>query len=917
MSERYSMNCGWRFHRGEVHSAVGTTHSAVYAAAKAGAAQGAAAPGYDDYQWREVTLPHDYFTESEIGKDYLLSSGYRKPDNAWYRKTFLLDEAWREQRLFLSFEGVAVFAEFYLNGSLLARSFNGYAEIRFDITDRAYFGDRPNVLAVHINGCAKQGWWYEGAGIYRNVWLEIKPPLHIAHDGVFVKPTLQPDTANDWWVDVEITLENSLERDETATVGCAIFFDGEPIGAVAPQPVRVGYADAETVTRRITVCDPRRWDVDAPHLYETVVTLGREGKVLERQTAVFGFRTIAADAERGFLLNGRPLKIQGTCNHQDHAAVGVAIPDRVWRYRLELLKEMGCNAYRSAHNPASPAVLEWCDRLGILVMDENRVFESTEENLALLRAMVRRDRNHPSVVFYSLFNEEPLQTTDEGRRIFTHMKNAVRRLDDTRLITGGINSVEPYEGAGPEMDILGINYGLFDAGNVIEATHERLADKPLIGSETCSALYTRGCYRPEKSRRNECSAYDVECVSWGNTMTECWRFARSHEYYAGIFAWTGFDYRGEPTPFEWPSVSTQFGILDTCGFKKAAFYYYQACFCTEPILKLIPHWNWEPGETVRVVAATNCDKVELFLNGVSLGIQTADCCALPEWTVPFVPGELTAQGYRAGVCVVSDTQRTADTPTKILAESVYPTADNDGQDCIVVNCRVVDRLGNCVETADNELRFAVEGDGCLLGTGNGDPNSHSLDTAAQVRLFAGRAQAIFRVLPQGRAVRISVTSPGLVSCVVEPKIRTSTSRKSIAATRDYYIHSVFQSCVTGERPEPCMEIADNDMNTLTPVGFSFEHFQHDFTSGWRLYRVTMREKTAARLVLQQVRGRLVDIYINGKLCCRVENCAGDRVECPLEGNGQRDDIRILIQAWENGESGIRGGILRVPAAEER
>lgn len=917
MSEKYNMDFGWRFHRGEPEDDTEASHSAVYMCSKAGNAGGAASREYDDSVWREVDLPHDYFTESQIGKEYMLSSGYRKPDNAWYRKTFLLDEALREKNLFLCFEGTAVNAEFYLNGSLMARSFSAYTETFFEITDRAYFGEKPNTLAVHINGFAKQGWWYEGAGIYRHVYLYAKNPVHISHNGVFVNPVLCENSENDWQVEIEAAIENNSAARQNMAVRCTIYDGERAIYNANSDEKLIDFFESEILKLSVPVNNPKRWDIDAPNLYSAQVEVLENGVLSDSEKVTFGFRTFFMDAEKGFFLNGRHLKIKGTCNHQDHAGVGVAVPDELQYYRVRLLKEMGSNAYRSAHNIPAKEVLNACDTLGMLVMDENRNFESSEENLENLRAMIKRDRNHPSVIFYSLFNEEPLQNTEEGAKMFRRMKNAVKKIDDTRLILGAVNSFEPYEGSGKIMDVIGINYGLFNIQNVIEKTHRLLPDKPIIGTETGSAVTTRGCYRTDKANKQVLSCYDEECVSWGNTISQLWNFARRNDWYSGVFVWTGFDYRGEPTPFKWPSVSSQFGILDTCGFKKASFYYYLACFKSEPIIHLIPHWNWKTGEIIRVVAITSCEEAELFLNGVSLGKKKADCCAQPEWEVLFRAGQLLAKGYINGKCAAEDRRVTTAEPIKIKAEPVRKSVFNDGQDVIIVNCSVLDAANNEVETAENELFFETTGGARLLGSGNGDPNSHEPDISPYRKLFAGKCQAIFRVLPNAENVRIRVSSKGLKEAVIVPAVLKADKLKFIHGIINYNIYGVTQSAVLKEKPNPLTEIADNDMNSFAAAAFSYEHFQYDFTAGWRIYRIkTKAISDKMLLVLQSVCASISEIYVNKSLLMTNTDMDGERIICPVFA--KKDDIleiRIIMEGVKPSENGIKAGIQLIPMKE--
>ena len=905
------MDLGWRFHRGELPDndprAQGKSHSVVYMSCKSGVAGGGAKKEYDDSDWREVILPHDYFTESEMGEEYPLSGGYRKPDNAWYRKTFMLSSDLKGKALTLCFEGTAVNAEFYFNGSLMARSFSAYTETVFDITDRAYFDGRPNVLAVHINGFAKEGWWYEGAGIYRHVKLYATDLLHIEHNGIYAKPILKQNTENDWTVEVETALYNRGYEPDEAQVQATLMDGEKTLDVTLSEKVTVPYCDKYSVYQQLTIDNPTRWDVDNPKLYKVKVEVIKDEEVVDCETVRIGFRTFHIDPDKGFFLNGRALKIKGTCNHQDHAGVGVAVPDAVQYYRIKRLKEMGSNAYRSAHNIPAKEILDACDELGLIVMDENRRFETRDEVLDNLRIMVRRDRNHPSVMFYSLFNEEPLQTTTEGARMFLHMKNVVKQLDDTRLITGAMNTWEPYDGAGEHMDVIGLNYGLFDVANIIEKTHQIVPNMPIMGSENNSALTTRGCYCTDREVAHELKCYDEEKVSWGSTVSQIWDFARNNDYYAGFFIWTGFDYRGEPTPFQWPSVSSQFGIMDTCGFAKASFYYNQACYIDDPMVHLIPHWNWTEGDEVRVVAITNCDEAELFLNGAPLGRKLADVCAQPEWQVNYVPGNIMVKAYRQGICVAEDVQFTTGSPVAVKVETDRDYVCDDGQDVLILNCSVVDSQGREVATADNHLHFEISGDGVLLGVGNGNPNSHESDVLPERDLFNGKCQAIVRAFPKAETLRIRVYGEGLQEVIIEPEIREVPAAHYIESTENNILYGVTQSIITAERPDPLIRVADNDMNTFTAVEFSWDYFQRDFKSGWRIYRVTpVVSEEEMTLELSAVRATSVEVYVDEQLIYvnteGVEGC----VRCPFEAKtGDKIDVRILIRAKEATESGIK------------
>ena len=909
------MDREWKFHLGDVAVDQSNSHNASYSKCKAGAASGPDGKHWNDREWRTLDLPHDYFSESDMMADNLHSHGYRTRDNAWYRKSFVLDRSLEDKQLLLCFEGTAVNAEFYFNGSLMARSFSAYTETFFDITERAYFDGRANVLAVHINGFETEGWWYEGAGIYRHVRLYAKEKLHIAHNGIFGKPVLKTGTKNSWKVEVETVVENSDYSPTNATVR-ATLYDGDSVIAESLSAETVcDYASKTVVNQRLSVSRPTRWDVDNPKLYTLKVEVLNNGKVVDAESTRIGFRTFFVDAEKGFFLNGRALKLKGTCNHQDHAGVGVAVPDSVQYYRIKRLKEMGTNAYRCAHNLPAKEILDACDELGLIVMDENRRFEARTEVLEYLDIMVRRDRNHPSVIFWSLFNEEPLQNTEEGAKIFRRMRSVVEHLDDSRLITGAINGT--MEGAGLEMDITGINYAMRN----IEGMHAKHPNQPIIGSENNSAVTTRGCYLTDTEGAQVLANYDEETVPWGQTVRETWDFVRKHDYFAGIFIWTGFDYRGEPTPFKWPSVSSQFGIMDTCGFPKDSFYFNKACFTDKPMVHLLPHWNWQKGDTVRVMAVSNCDEVELFLNGRSLGRKHNDVCTdTPEWQVEFERGRISAKAYRNGKCVAKAEQRTAGKPYSVSVEANTLDIKNDGQDTVVLNVCVKDKRGVVVPYADNLIRFDVIGDGYVRGVGNGDPNSHESDVLPERRAYCGLCQALVSSKLGAENISVRVHSEGLVDQTVTLNVNKVEPPVLVKNAGSYIIGGFTMSAVTDTRPDPLIELADNDMNSFIPVELVNHCHQPDFHDGWRIYRVQPRiyNKTSCSLKFSYIRFHYAEFYVNGKLIDTVDrHVNGEYVTPFFEAKPNSTvDVRILMRT-ENESPRYGAGLAGIAEINEK
>ena len=893
--ERIVMNLDydWRFHRGDIAMQKTNSHADSYSSCKSGAVVGPAGKIWNDADWRTVNLPHDYYAESDFNENNLLSHGYRTRCNAWYRKSFLLDEELEGKELFICFEGTAVNAEFYFNGSLMERSFSAYTETFFNITDRAYFDGRPNILSVYIKGLETEGWWYEGAGIYRHVRLYAKNKMHIAHNGIFGKPVLKKGTKNSWTVEVETMLENSAYAEDAASVKATIL-DGEtPIAEQILENISVAGDTQKAVLQKLSVSRPERWDVDNPKLYNLVVEVMQNGKCVDSEKTRIGFRTFHVDAEKGFFLNGRPLKIMGTCNHQDHAGVGVGVPDSVQYYRIKRLKEMGTNAYRCAHNLPAKEILDACDEIGLIVMDENRRFESRTEVLEYLDIMVKRDRNHPSIIFWSLFNEEPLQNTEEGAKIFRRMKSRVLKLDDTRLLVGAMNGFS-MEGAGLEMDVTGINYSI----KAVDELHALHPDRPIIGSENNSAVSTRGCYVTDMEGAQVLNNYDEETVKWGQLVRETWDFTRKRDYFAGIFIWTGFDYRGEPTPFTWPSVSSQFGIMDTCGFAKDSFYFNQACFTTKPMVHILPHWTHKKGDTVRVMAVSNCDEVELFLNGKSLGRKPSDVCETAEWQVEYAPGRISAKAYRNGKCVAKDEQRTAGKPYAIRLMPEAASIMNDGADTAIVNCAVVDKKGIIVPYADHLIHFDIDGDGYVRGVGNGDPNSHELDHVPYRQAFCGLCQALITSKLGAKSLKLRAWSEGLEAAEIVFDVNEVPAPICPKNVTNYILDGFTMSAVTEEKPDAAAEIADNDMNSFTPIQFVKDVFQSDFRNGWRIYRTRPKAIKDGEYRLDFLRARFAygEIYVDGKLVDKIETpVRGGYVSKPFTVKADTTlDIRILL-----------------------
>jgi beta-galactosidase len=632
-----------------------------------------------------------------------------------------------------------------------------------------------NVISVRVDATLDEGWFYEGAGIYRHVWLTRTAPVHLVRGGTFLRTEFGRSTGVISSTDpatIFATCEVVNEGDATVTGrlhATLLDAEGKTVATMTSLPAPIAPGDQHTFALTTVVARPKLWSCEEPNLYRAVMTLETGGNAVDREETTFGMRTVRFDPDHGFFLNGRPVKIKGTCNHQDHAGVGAALPDRIQSYRLERLKWMGSNACRTSHNPPTPEFLDACDRLGMLVMDETRMMDSTPEGLSQLERMIRRDRNHPSVVIWSLANEEPEQGNARGARIVATMKKLQRRLDPTRVCTTAMNYGFGGVGVSTVVDVQGFNYN----DQLIDAYHKDHPKQPIIGTETASALATRGIYA-NNEQTGHVNADESQKARWGNTAEEWWSFYAEREWLAGGFAWTGFDYRGETTPYGWPCISSHFGILDTCGFPKDAAFYYKTWWGVDPVLHLLPHWNWEgkEGQEIEVRAFSNQDSVELFLNGQSQGSQPVKKNSHLMWKVKYAPGVLEARASKGGSVVLTEKRETTGPAAAIRATPDRSTISADGLDVTVVNVSIMDAQGRPVPTADNKVAFAIQGPGAVIGVGNGDQSCHEPDkpassTSAERSAFNGLCMAIVQTRRgEPGTISVTVSSPGLAAATV-------------------------------------------------------------------------------------------------------------------------------------------------------
>jgi beta-galactosidase len=772
--QRFLFDPHWRFFLGEpAFNLVGSPEDAFFQAHLLPAA-GPAGVDFDDRAWRMVDLPHDWAVEGTFDPQAEPNHGSRPTGVGWYRKSFSLDAEDRDKRIYLEFDGAFRDSTVWINGYLVGRQPSGYTSFHYDISDLLNFGG-TNLVAVRLDATQFEGWWYEGAGLYRHVWLLKVPPLHVIPWGIFVHAQPAGD-GKTWEVTVETELANQSEQACDCTIISTILdATGNVVASVQSEHSLTSGDRPPAVKQSVQIDHPRLWSLEEPYLYHLKTELRCGDRLVDRCETSFGLRTLRFDAQQGFFLNEQPVKLKGTCNHQDHAGVGVALPDRLYEYRIRRLQDMGSNAYRCSHNPPAPELLDACDRLGMLVMDETRHLDSSPQGLFELESLLRRDRNHPCIFLWSLGNEEPIQKTDAGGRIAASLKRLVHRLDPTRQVTqamnggwGGLNS--------DVLDVQGFNYNIQE----YDLFHEKFPGKPCVVTESGSTVGTRGIYSAD-AQQGFVSAYDHNYLPWPASAEDTWKAAADRPFISGTFVWTGFDYRGEPTPYKWPCINSHFGILDTCGFPKDNFFYYQAWWSQHTVLHILPHWNWpgSEGQVIDVGCFSNCAEVELFLNGTSLGRKAMPENSHLEWPVVYAAGVLAARGYRDNQEIAYTERRTTGAPARLTLHPDRKTTRADGEDVVVVNVSVEDEQGLVVPYAADLVHFSVEGSARILGVGNGNPSSHEADQASQRSAFGGLCQVILQATTQPGEILLLAEAQGLQRASVALKAEESALRPSM------------------------------------------------------------------------------------------------------------------------------------------
>jgi len=727
--ERINFDSDWRFAFGHAYDAskdfgLGAAYFSYLS--KTGFGEGVAFADFDDRAWRKIDLPHDWAVEVPFDGRGSHSHGYKaigrnfpEASVGWYRKSFYVDKSDFGKQFFIDFDGVSRDAKVWVNGHYLGNEPSGYIGFSFNMTDVLNYGGE-NVVVVRADVTLEEGWYYEGAGIYRHVWMRKTNPVYIPKDGTFVFCNLDENSVI---VNSETSIANKTNEPVEFYLSYQILDEaGKEKSSFKAVKTKVGAMSEIISPDKILVENPELWTLENPYQYTLVTLINVNDKVVDEYKTPFGIRTIKFDPDKGFFLNGKHVKLKGTNMHQDHAGVGVAVPDELNKYRLMQLKSFGCNAYRCSHNPPTPELLDLCDQLGILVLDENRLMGTTDYALNELKRLMVRDRNHPSVIVWSIGNEEwGIESNEKGARITTTMQNFAKTIDPTRPTTVAISGGWGW-GSSTVIEIMGYNYLIH--GNTDEQ-HAKFPKQSSIGTEEGSTFATRGIYFEEKDK-NYKPAYDQKpWPDWPNIEGD-WKHYAERDYLAGMFIWTGFDYRGEPSPYGWPSVISYFGMMDLCGFPKDNVYYLKSWWQNDPVLHILPHWNWQGKENqpIDVWVYSNCDQVELYLNGKSQGRQVMQKNSHLEWKVNYKPGTLKAVGYKNGKVILTKEQKTTGAPVSVSMSAHKNTLKSDKQDVSVITVQVLDKNGLAVPTANNEISFSISGPGKIIGVGNGDQISH-------------------------------------------------------------------------------------------------------------------------------------------------------------------------------------------------
>jgi beta-galactosidase len=759
------------------------------------------AADFNDKTWRTLNLPHDWSIEGKFDKNHpaTVGGGALPGGTGWYRKQFQVPATAKGKYIAIDFDGVYRNSEVWINGHYLGKRPNGYIAFRYELSKYLRYGGL-NTIAVKVDN-AKQpnSRWYSGSGIYRDVKLVTLSPIHVAQWGSYVTTPEVTDVS----AKVEVALQvNAGTKKQAAVIRTIVLDAAKEVLATSTQQVQLG--TGQPINTTLVIKNPTRWSVDNPYLYTVQSQILVNGKELDRYDTPLGIRTFSFDQHKGFTLNGKDMKIRGVCMHHDLGALGAAVNVRAAERQLEILKSMGVNGLRTSHNPPAKALLELCDKMGFIVMDEAFdmwVKKKSDFDYHLdwakwhkkdLEDQILRDRNHPSVMMWSVGNEIPEQggtgADTSGRVITRELVAIVKNLDKTRPATTANNNVEANNNLvlSGALDLIGYNYN----HDKWKDFHKTYPGQKLIASETTSALQTRGSYDMKSDSARiwpvrwdlplltgnadfSCSAYDNCYTPWGSSHEQTLQAFENNPVVSGMFVWTGFDYLGEPTPYSWPARSSYFGIMDLAGFPKDVYHLYKSAWTDEPVLHILPHWNWTAGQTIDVISYySQADEVELYLNGVSQGKKSKQGQDMKVmWRLTYAPGELKAVSRKKGKTVLEKTIRTAGAAAKLELIADRSTIKADGKDLSFVTVRVLDKDGNLIPNADQLINFNLEGDAKIAAVDNGSPISHESFQANHRKAFNGLALAIIKAGEKASTVNLTASSAGLQSATVAIQVK--------------------------------------------------------------------------------------------------------------------------------------------------
>ncbi|MBQ7820727.1 MAG: DUF4982 domain-containing protein [Clostridia bacterium] len=771
MRRKIDFDAGWLFHEGDIDTGYPAYKGPVYSQAKTERVFNGPASRYynarnDDFdtsagrelcieKWEKVNLPHDYIIKKVPREENNNAVGFFDHNNSWYRKSFTVDEADRGRRHILYFEGVASRATVWLNGCLMKYCGDGFTSFEVDISDVVDYG-AENVVAVYVETGTCDGWWYEGGGIYRHVSYIITEDIAVDMYGVYVCPRKVGGAL--WHTDIETTLVCDRVKSAAVSVETLIYSSDEKIVASASTNNILEPYSKTVLKYAVDIDSPELWDTDSPVMYKAITNVYEDSVLIDTYETRFGFREFKIDPDRGLFLNGKHVKIKGMCAHQDFGITGKAVPDNIQRHKIALIKEMGANGFRASHYPHSEATMDALDEMGFIVMNEVRRFESTPEALSQLEMLVKRDRNRPSVLFWSIGNEERFHGTDEGVRIARRMSAFVKKLDDMRYVTTAYSLGEGHNAVGGELDALGINYNL----DYLDKAHADYPDIGIFSSENCATGTVRGHYLPASPERAFAPAYDADVNHWWSSRERTWKMIAEREYILGGYQWIAFEHRGEAV---WPRLCSISGAIDLYLQKKDAFYQNQSMWSDKPMVHMLPHWNFAgfEGESITVAVYTNCEEVELFLNGKSLGRRTAEKYTTLKWEVTYEPGEITAVAYIDGKAVCKDGHVTSGSAVR-LAMRTENTAQANGRDVLLVTCSCVDEKGIEVPDAEPFVHFYSNEIGEIVGTGSANID-HVPPHIPDRQMYAGRITVAVRLKESG-TLKLYARSHGLVTGIL-------------------------------------------------------------------------------------------------------------------------------------------------------